>query len=191
MLDDHEPHVRREDEALGGDGAMAGMRHGLVERGNGRQQLLQQPDGAVVFKRNQPPFGDREQVRHADARDVVGGDNDLRRRFGEFSNALQARKRGMLKRRELPGPLPQCGFEPGNSAQRFMDKDQIEELIPCARGLATLAQTVLKSGSGNTHSECNGVRLPYPKSAHAALRAHSRRCRGIHTSAPSRTSDEL
>ena len=69
---------------------------------------------------------------------MVGRDDDLRRRFGELADALQAWKRRVGKRRELTGALTQGGLEPGHSAQRFMDEDEIEELIPCACRLAAL-----------------------------------------------------
>ena len=94
---------------------------------------------------------------------MVGGDDDLRGGFGEFADALQAWKRRVGKRRKLTRALTQGGLEAGHSAQRFMDDDQIEKLIPCACRLAALTSTVMKSGSGYTHSECTGVRLPCPK----------------------------
>ena len=69
---------------------------------------------------------------------MVGRDDDLRGRLGEFADALQAWKRGVRKRRELTSALTQGGLEPVHSAQRFMDEDEIEELIPCAGRLAAL-----------------------------------------------------
>ena len=130
--------VRREHQALGGNGAVTDMGHSLVQRRHGGQQLLQQPGGAVVFKRNESPFRDGQQVRQPDTRHVVGRDDDLRGRFGEFADALQAWKRRVGKRRKLTRALTQSGFEPGHFAQRFMDEDQIEKLIPCACRLAAL-----------------------------------------------------
>jgi hypothetical protein len=69
---------------------------------------------------------------------MVGRDDDLRRRFGEFADALQAWERRVGERRKLTSALTQGGLEPGHSAQRFMDEDEIEELIPRAGRLAAL-----------------------------------------------------
>jgi hypothetical protein len=97
----------------------------------------------------------------------------------------------MLKRRELARALPQRGLHAVDSTKRLMDDDQIEKLVSSARRLATLAQTILKCGSGNTHSESSGVRLPYPMGRRRCVLARAGDYRGIHTATPVCDSDDL
>jgi hypothetical protein len=121
---------------------------------------------------------------------MVGGDNDPGRCLRKASHAAEAGKRGVLEGSKLACALTQRGLEPGNGSQRFVDDDEIEELIPRARRLAALTQTVLESGSGYTHSECIEVRLPCPMSRLRAVPAAACRCRGMHTMAPPGPSDD-
>ena len=85
---------------------------------------------------------------------MVGGNDNLRWGLRELSDALQAWKRCVLERRELSCPLAQRGLDAGHGAKRLVDDDEIEELITSACRLTALAKTILKSGSGYTHTEC-------------------------------------
>ncbi len=91
VVDDHQPRLGREHEPFGRKRTMAHMRHGFVQRGGIDQQLSQQAERAIEFKGNQSPFGDGQQVREPDARDVVRGDDDA---WGCFERRPTPRRRG-------------------------------------------------------------------------------------------------
>ena len=76
VLDEDEPRLRRDDDALGSNGAMTDIRHLLMQEREGVNQLADQAERGVGLNREQTRFRERENLRKTHALHVLGHDGE-------------------------------------------------------------------------------------------------------------------
>ena len=74
VLDDHQPRVRRDDEALGRDQSVRGVARVLVQQRDGGHQLTNQAERGVGVQLQAALVRDAQHVREPRALDVIGDD---------------------------------------------------------------------------------------------------------------------
>src|ERR1043165_1395456 len=108
---------------------MAHARGAVVQRGNRRYELTNQPRRRRILERNRALAGAREDVREAHAAHVIGDDDDRRAAGLETLDGADAAEGLVSEICDARGLFAQSLFERGDTAQLVADLEHLQRLV--------------------------------------------------------------
>ena len=128
VLDDHEPCVRRDDQALRRDQAVRDLAGVLVHQRDGRHQLSNQAQRRIDVELQIALAGGPQHVREPRAFDVVGDNRQAGRGNLDAVDAADPGVVGVAEVREPRRALAQRELERGHRGERRADAQDLEQL---------------------------------------------------------------
>ena len=145
VLDDDEPRLRRDDDALGTDRAVADVRHLLMQERERVNELPDQAERRVGLDRQQPRFRERQNLRQPHARHVVGDDGQCGAGLADPLDAAHAAVVLRLERRQPADAIAQGEFKGRDRGELLAKREQLERLVGHTDTQTPLAKSILKS----------------------------------------------
>jgi hypothetical protein len=131
---DHEPSLRRHDQALGRDEAVRGIARVLVHQRERRHELADQAERGVDIEMKVAFLGNAQDLGKARAFDVVRNQRQRRRIPGGTVHAAHPREVDVPEIRQPGDPLPERKLERGDCGEGRVDPEDLYEVA--GRGLS-------------------------------------------------------
>ncbi len=145
VVDEHQPRLRRDDDALGTNRAVTDVRHLLVQKRECMNELTNETECGVGLDGEHARFGEGENLRETRSLHVLGDDGE---RGPGRANPLDAPHAAVMLRLERGQPadaIAQRKLKRGDRGEFLAKRKQLERLVLRTDTQTPLAKSIVKS----------------------------------------------